>query len=84
MSAPQVIAGPQARYLVLHYSRNVRTLHVIDVDCDVTVEVFGDPDNGAYEWLIRRNGHIIEHSDCGYGQGAIALRDGLDTYYADF
>jgi hypothetical protein len=38
--------------------------------------VFGDGDNGAYEWFIWRAGELT-HSDKGYGQTDIALRDVL-------
>lgn len=76
-----IVAGYRARHVVLHYSHNVRTLFSVDVDVDVTVEVFGDPENGAYEWLIREHGTVTQHSDCGYGQSAIALRDGLNVWF---
>lgn len=80
MSGHQTLSLPPA--YKLHYSTPVRTVHTIDVDFpDITVEVFGDPENGAYEWLIRRAGKIEKHSDCGYGQAAIALRDGLNAYF---
>ena len=80
MSAQRTLSLPPA--YKLHYTPPVRTVHTIDVDYgDVTVEVFGDPENGAYEWLIRRDGKIEKHSDCGYGQAAIALRDGLNAYF---
>lgn len=65
----------------LRYTTPVRAVHTIDVDYPDVVEVFGDPENAAYEWLVRRNGQIEKHSDCGYGQAAIALRDGLNAYY---
>jgi hypothetical protein len=47
-----------------------------------TVEVFGDPDNASYEWLIRTKGVIEAHSNCAYGHDAIALRDGLNEYFS--
>lgn len=41
------------------------------------VWVVGDPDNGAYEWVLVKDGQAERHSDFGYGQSSIALRDGL-------
>jgi hypothetical protein len=38
--------------------------------------VFGDGENGAYEWFIWREG-TLETSDCAYGSVAVALRDVL-------
>jgi hypothetical protein len=78
---PDVVTGPRARHVVLHYSQDVKTLHVLHVDMDVTVETFGDPNNGSYEWLIREHGVVTKHSDCGYGQDALALRDGLNEWF---
>lgn len=83
LSAANIITGARAQRVVLHYTQNVRTLHTIDVDMDVTVEVFGDPENGAYEWLIRRLGVVEMHSDAGYGICAIALRDGLNAFFRE-
>lgn len=41
-----------------------------------------DPVIGGYEWLIRtERGRIKQHSDCGYGIAAIALRNGLIAYF---
>jgi len=39
--------------------------------------VFGDGNNGSYEWFIWRN-QKLETSDCGYGSIHIALRDVLN------
>ena len=68
--------------LVLHYTDDVRTLLTVECDSGLSVEVFGDGDNGSYEWrLVGDNGLVEQHSDCGYGIPAIALRDGLIAYY---
>lgn len=68
--------------LVLHYTDDVRTLLTVECDGGLSVEVFGDGDNGSYEWrLVADNGLVEQHSDCGYGIPALALRDGLIAYY---
>lgn len=41
-----------------------------------SVRVIGNPVMGSYEWLIEESGNL-RHSDCGYGDSDIALRDGL-------
>jgi hypothetical protein len=66
----------------LTYTKNKKTLHIITCDMHSTVEVFGDPDNACYEWLIRTKGVIEKHSDCAYGHDAIALKDGLNEYFS--
>ncbi len=48
-----------------------------------TIEVYGEPDMGWYEWRILERGEIIHdsgrHGQSGmqYGSAAIALRDAL-------
>jgi len=73
------------RRLVLHYSdaANLKTLREESVDLDHTLRIVGDPDNGSYEWVLQRDSdaRVIRHSDCGYGQVAIALLDGLLDYF---
>ena len=80
MSFPATILP---RPLILHHTDAscLKDLHDIEVDCGVHVKVVGNPENGAYEWLIQRDDRIV-HSDCGYGMSAIALRDGL-IYYTE-
>lgn len=70
--------------LNLHFTTDVRTLDAwcLELDSGVTAEVFGDPDNASYEWrLVHDNGLVEQHSDCGYGIPAIAMRDALVAYY---
>lgn len=68
--------------LILHYTQDVRTLLTVECDSGFSVEVFGDGDNGSYEWRIVADNDLVEqHSDCGYGIPAIALRNGLIAYY---
>lgn len=62
-----------------HLSR----IHHLDGDSPGdSIEVVGDPDNASYEWVVRR-GDELKHSDVGYGQSSIALRDALVDYYGD-
>lgn len=81
MSFPLTIL---ARRPILHFTdaTDLRTLYDIAVDWEVRLKVIGNPDNGAYEWLIERRDQLV-HSDCGYGGADIALRDGLLVYFDD-
>jgi hypothetical protein len=70
--------------LNLKFTTDVRTLEAckLDLDSGVTAEVFGDPENASYEWrLVHANGLVEQHSDCGYGIPAIAMRDALVIFY---
>ncbi len=60
----------------------LKVLHDLDVGDGVRVKVIGDPENGAYEWCIEREGGLT-FSDSGYGLPEIALRDGLTVWYGD-
>lgn len=51
-------------------------LHSLPMSDGYSVKVVGNPDMGSYEWMVECGGKI-EHSDCGYGDSDIALRDGL-------
>jgi hypothetical protein len=69
------------RMPVFHYTSDAEVLLSIDVDLDAEVLVVGQPQNGAYEWIIVNHGEVEKHSDCGYGQRSIALRDGLIAFH---
>lgn len=59
-------------------------LHELHVAPEIILRVIGDPENGAYEWVIESvatNQCELEFSNCGYGQSAIALRDGLIAFF---
>lgn len=68
-------AGPP---LKLRYTDATRltVLYLIEMSDGYSVEVVGNPEDGSYEWVLFREGKL-EHSDCGYGDSDIALRDGL-------
>ena len=69
-------------FLKLDYSRDVETVLTISIDMTMVLEIFGDPDNASYEWcLVRKDGEVEQHSNCGYGISSIALRDGLCAYH---
>lgn len=72
---------PRLRYSSLSATRPV--LDRVSLDRGESLEVIGDGDNGCYEWLIRKDGLVVEHSDCGYGRSILALRDGLLVYFAE-
>lgn len=63
---------------------NIRLLYRMPGDgVSDLIDVIGDPDNGAYEWVLRDSaGKIVKHSDCGYGSTVAAMRDGLIAYSA--
>lgn len=45
---------------------------------DSVIEVYGDPDNGWYEWRIVSGKRVVrDSSNMMYGQAEIALRDAL-------
>lgn len=72
----------RARYrgprLKLRYTdaEDLTVLHSLRMGDGYSVLVVGNPENGSYEWVIARAGKL-DHSDCGYGDSDIALRDGL-------
>jgi hypothetical protein len=58
----------------------MNTLYTIPApdSLSATIEVYGDPENGWYEWRIRDGGRVIhDTSDRQYGQAEVALRDAL-------
>lgn len=62
----------------LKYTSASRTLHSLILSDGQMLLVVGDPDNGAYEWvLLDYAGNLKNHSNVGYGSSEIALRDGL-------
>jgi hypothetical protein len=63
------------------YTGDAKVLMSVDVDMDAELLIVGQPENGAYEWVIVNHGAVERHSDCGYGQKSIALRDGLIAFH---
>ncbi len=63
------------------YTGDAEVLMSIDVDMDAELLIVGQPENGSYAWVIVNHGAIENHSDCGYGQKSIALRDGLIAFH---
>lgn len=73
-------AAKLKRRPILRYTdaANLKVIYSVSGDgFDDHIEAVGAPDNGSYEWLIRRGEEVVKHSDCGYGMASIALRDGL-------
>jgi hypothetical protein len=85
MSGPAIsgdaLGKPTFRMPRFHYTGAAKVLMTVDVDLYAEVLVVGDPDNGAYGWVIVNHGDVEDHSDCGYGQKSIALQDGLIAYH---
>jgi hypothetical protein len=72
---------PALRMPRFKYTGESKVVMTVDVDMDAEVVIVGQPENGAYEWVIVNHGKVERHSDCGYGQKSIALRDGLIAYH---
>jgi hypothetical protein len=72
--APELLAA--IKKAVLHYSTDPTAIYFY-IDCNgQRVGVFGDGENGCYEWFIWRDSVLI-HSDAAYGMPEAALRDVL-------
>lgn len=61
----------------LKYSSVTNVYHYIEISHLHTCGVFGDGDNGCYEWFTWNDG-TMETSDVAYGSPEIALRDVLN------
>jgi len=86
MSAPPIsgdaFAGkPVFRMPRFKYTGDSKILMTVSVDMEADLLIVGQPENGAYEWVIVNHGKVESHSDCGYGMKSIALRDGLIAYH---
>jgi len=55
---------------------DLEIVHSIRMSEGYSLTVAGNCGNGSYEWVCEIGGKI-SHSDCGYGDSDIALRDGL-------
>ncbi len=60
-----------------------KTIYCIPVpySSDALIEVYGEPEMGAYEWrIVSLDGAILKDSkNAGYGCAEIALRDALNS-----
>jgi hypothetical protein len=63
-----------------HFKYTGDSVVVTSIDVDMDAEVLVVAGN-CYEWVIINHGKIEHHSDCGYGQASIALRDGLIAFH---
>jgi len=65
------------------YSSGDVVIRIVEIDLNLHVGVFGDPQNGGYEWFIFREDEAnpsaskFAASDLGYGAPEWAMRDGL-------
>ena len=62
------------------FTSNRTVVHTLRVDADYAVLVVGDPDNAAYEWVVTKDGQVVDFSNDAYGIWVAALRDGLVAY----
>jgi hypothetical protein len=69
------IAEDSKRYAT-HINEN-EIISVIAIEQYARIEIFGDTKASKYEWRIVKHNEIKEHSDAGYGDSTIALRDAL-------
>lgn len=69
----------------MKYTDDLKTLISLPVDMrfgsDARIEIFGDPDNGSYEWRVVEDGVVKAGSDDGYGIPNVALKDALFWVY---
>ena len=66
---------------IFTYTEPTAKCRTICVARDLYLDVVGDPANISYEWVLRdAAGSVLHHSDCGYGDDVVALRDGLIAY----
>ena len=58
----------------------IEVIHRIDRPfSDGTIEVYGEPDMGWYEWRILERGEVLHDTRAaGYGSASLALRDALN------
>lgn len=80
----EIPANILPRLGTLTYTRPKCVLHELPLAPEIILRVIGDPENGGYEWVIESvatNERELESSNCGYGQSAIALRDGLIAFF---
>ncbi|CAD0363797.1 hypothetical protein VDR70_008230 [Xanthomonas campestris pv. campestris] len=73
-------ANPAAKALKLDYTAAVDECYRITFDQVHQLAVIGDMANASYEWVIEAHGQVLAHSNDGYGDTSIALRDGLIAF----
>lgn len=70
-------------HLPMEYTngKDLTVLYDISVDINVSVKVVGQPNWGAYEWVIENADSTLTYSNSGYGSSDYALRDGLIVFH---
>jgi hypothetical protein len=70
-------------HLMMEYTdgKDLTILFDIPVDMNASVKVVGQPDWGAYEWVIESADSALTYSNSGYGSADYALRDGLIVFH---
>jgi hypothetical protein len=67
----------------LRYTNPVYLYHCLWLGGTSCCGVFGDGENGAYEWFVWR-GETLQTSDVGYGDIEVALRNVLNKTAGEF
>jgi carbon storage regulator len=61
----------------------VRVVHDLSILDGERLIVVVDEGSGSCEWVWYRGEHIVDYSDDGWGDAAVALRDGLNSALDD-
>lgn len=55
----------------------LRVIHELRSRGRAVVQVVGLPGWGCYEWVVLGDGEVLAHSNEGYGESDVALREGV-------
>lgn len=72
---------PAAQRLNLEYTSVDNEYYRITFDHVHQLAIVGAKASASYEWILEDRGKIVAHSNDGYGQFSMALRDGLIAYH---
>lgn len=81
ITAPRTAISDINEYPRFNYTRVTHEMYRVVADHKTEIVIVGDPANGCYEWMLRSGKRVERHSDMGYGEPALAMRDGLIAYY---
>lgn len=74
-------ATPAAQRLNLEHTSVEIEYYRIRFDPVHQLAIVGAEAYTSYEWILEERGKIVAHSNDGYGQFSVALRDGLIAYH---
>lgn len=72
---------PAAQRLNLEYTSVDDECYRITFDPVHQLAIVAAKATASYEWILEERGKIVAHSNDGYGQFSVALRDGLIAYH---